>query len=103
MVAHFFNLSSQEAETGAEATSLEDLLAWSKFHRSRNKADPDLTRCKERVNTQMLFSGLHVHTALYALVLTHVLMNAHAHTKKDKLMYMVQAVTWGVYAGDRTE
>lgn len=48
----------------------------------------------------MLFSGLHVHTAL---VLTHVLVNAHTHTKNDKLMYMVQAVNWGVYAGDRTE
>lgn len=48
----------------------------------------------------MLFSGLHVHTAL---VLTCVLVNAHALIKKDKLMYVVQAVNWGVYAGDRTE
>lgn len=32
-----------------------------------------------------------MHTALYVLVLTHVLVDAH--TKKDKLMYMVRLLT----------
>ena len=68
---------------------LERQLAGSKLHRAEARQGvpnkPPATR-----------------TALCVLMLTRVCLCVHIHTlKKDKLMFVVQVVNWGLYAGNR--